>query len=289
MADFKKIVSDNVDGDFFVDTTCINCDTCRQLAPNTFEDNGDYSYVFNQPESEEENLRATEALLACPTGSIGNRGQSLVREVIERFPLPIEDNVYYCGFNSPKSYGGNSFYVQEPDGGWLIDAPKFNNNLVSKLEEMGGIKYIFLTHEDDVADSDKFAAHFKAQRIIHKKALSAQPDSEIVIEGNADKKFLENFTIITTPGHTEGHMVLLYKNKYLFSGDHLYWSRRTQKLDAHERHCWYSFEEMTKSMEKLIDYEFEWVLAGHGDRGKLSKDQIKSQLKALVSKMRSYS
>ena len=36
MADLKKKLSTNVAGDFFVDSTCINCDTCRQLAPATF-------------------------------------------------------------------------------------------------------------------------------------------------------------------------------------------------------------------------------------------------------------
>src|SRR5262249_55506183 len=45
MADRKKIVSQNVPGEFFVDTTCIDCDTCRQLAPTVFEDNGEFSYV----------------------------------------------------------------------------------------------------------------------------------------------------------------------------------------------------------------------------------------------------
>jgi hypothetical protein len=34
MADYKKRVPNNLAGKFFVDSTCINCDTCRQLAPD---------------------------------------------------------------------------------------------------------------------------------------------------------------------------------------------------------------------------------------------------------------
>jgi hypothetical protein len=33
MANPKKRVPENVSGDFFVDTTCIDCDTCRQIGP----------------------------------------------------------------------------------------------------------------------------------------------------------------------------------------------------------------------------------------------------------------
>ena len=40
MADLKKRLKSNMSGNFFVDSTCINCDTCRQLAPETFEEVG---------------------------------------------------------------------------------------------------------------------------------------------------------------------------------------------------------------------------------------------------------
>src|SRR3989442_15647956 len=54
MADLKKKLSTNVAGDFFVDSTGINCDTCRQLALATFQEKGDYSSVYRQPETEPE-------------------------------------------------------------------------------------------------------------------------------------------------------------------------------------------------------------------------------------------
>src|SRR5579885_433797 len=146
MADRKNIVPENVAGDFFVDTTCIDCDTCRQLAPASFAESGEYSYVYSQPKTDDERRAATRALLCCPTGSIGCDGKNLAGEVMNDFPMVMDENVYYCGFNSPKSYGGNSYYIQDPEGNWLIDSPKYTNHLVSYFEEHGGLNYIFLTH-----------------------------------------------------------------------------------------------------------------------------------------------
>ncbi len=285
MADIKKAYSDNVSGDFFVDSTCINCDTCRQLAPAVFADQGAHSYVFAQPVNTAEKRNATRALLCCPTGSIGTIAANQAKTVMKDLPLLIEDNVYYSGFNSPKSYGGNSFFIQHAEGNWLVDSPKYLPHLVKRFRDLGGIRYIFLTHQDDVAEADRYATEFGAMRIIHRADLNSQPKSELVIDGDDTIEFAAEFQIIPVPGHTRGHMVLLYKSKYLFTGDHLCYDRDKKDLYAFRTHCWYSFEEQTRSMAKLLDYNFEWVLAGHGDRIKLPVDQMQTRLKALIERM----
>jgi glyoxylase-like metal-dependent hydrolase (beta-lactamase superfamily II)/ferredoxin len=284
MANENKLVKENVDGHFFVDTTCINCDTCRQLAPIIFADQGEFSYVFNQPKSQTEEIAAMHALLSCPVGSIGNRSKNKP-DVINDFPLPLTQNVYYCGFNSADSYGGNSFFITDPGGNWLVDSPKFLPHLVKRFTALGGIKYIFLTHRDDVADADRYAEAFKADRIIHRDELSAQPEAERVIDEQDNFEFAPGFRIIVTPGHTRGHMVLLYQDKVLFTGDHLSYDPDQQMLSAHERHCWYSWKEQIKSMKKLTKYNFEWVLAGHGNRVHLSADEMQTKLGQLIERM----
>ena len=130
MANFHKRVPENVPGEFFVDVTCIDCDTCRQLAPATFGETGAYAYVYAQPQTADETRQALRALLACPTGSIGTRHRHNITAVRADFPLHLDDGVFYCGFNSLKSYGGNSYVVQHGDGNWLIDSPKFLPHLV---------------------------------------------------------------------------------------------------------------------------------------------------------------
>jgi len=76
VADPNDRVEENVTGTYYVDTQCIDCDVCRDTAPDNFtrcDENG-YSYVFKQPANEEERTLCEEALMACPVEAIGNDG-----------------------------------------------------------------------------------------------------------------------------------------------------------------------------------------------------------------------
>lgn len=230
MATSNKRVTENVDGDFFVDSTCINCDACRQIAPAVFGEAADTSFVKEQPVSTAERRQALRALLACPTGSIGCLGDDNVKAVMRDFPLVVEEPVFYCGYNSPKSYGGNSYFVQHREGNWLIDSPKFIRPLVQRLEVLGGVRHIFLTHRDDVADAERFAEHFGSRRVIHRDELSFQPNAEVVLDGPGPWDLAPGFLAIPTPGHTKGHCVLLFQDRFLFTGDHLSWDRDERRL-----------------------------------------------------------
>jgi glyoxylase-like metal-dependent hydrolase (beta-lactamase superfamily II) len=202
------------------------------------------------------------------------------------YPLPLEGEIYYCGFNSPKSYGGRSYFIRHPQGNWLIDSPKFLPLLVDYFRQMGGIKHLFLTHKDDVADAGEYAKVFRSCRIIHRDEASAQPDAEKILDGVEPIDILPEFKIIPTPGHTKGHCVLHYKDRFLFTGDHLCWDSKKKELHPMNR-CWYSRNEQIKSMKRLIDVKFEWVLPGHGQRVKLPSAVMKQHLKQLVVRMES--
>ena len=269
-----------------MDSTCINCDTCRQLAPFIFGEADDYSFVQAQPSSEGAKRAATRALLACPTGSIGTIGDNRAQEVMQDFPLLIDDNVFYCGFCSPKSFGGSSYLIKRKAGNWLVDSPKFLPHLIKQFSEMGGISKIFLTHSDDVAEANRWAQEFNAERIIHRNELRAQPDAEIVIDGDGVREFDGGaFKVIPTPGHTSGHCVLLHEGKFLFTGDHLAWDRDGKSLTAYRDFCWHSWAKQTESMKRLAQHDFEWVLPGHGDRCQLSPSEMRSQMTSLISWM----
>lgn len=62
-------------GKFYVDSQCIDCDLCRQTAPENFDrsDNG-YSFVKKQPLTPEEETACQQALSECPVEAIGNDG-----------------------------------------------------------------------------------------------------------------------------------------------------------------------------------------------------------------------
>lgn len=283
MADRNKRLDANVAGNLYVDATCINCDTCRQLAPNTFEEVGEYSAVVRQPLSDEQSHQAYQALLACPVGSIGTEhtDKSNLQRARASFPLHLEGGVFYCGFNSEKSFGANSFFVQHPEGNWLIDSPRYIKQLVEAFERMGGIAVIFLTHEDDVADADKYAKHFGAKRMIHRADADAVPGAEWVLDGKEPMQVASQFLVIPVPGHTPGSQTLLYKNQFLFTGDHLWWEPGTRQLGSPRQLVW-NHDQLVRSIEKLLHYRFEWILAGHGDRVRLSIEEMQEQLRLLI-------
>ncbi len=284
MANYSRRVAENIDGLFFVDDTCIDCDTCRELAPESFLDAGEYSAVYKQPVTADDILKASQALLSCPTGSIGTTEKIDLHPAIDSLPMEIEENIYYNGYASRYSFGASSFFIRHPGGNWLIDSPKYQQALVKKFEEWGGIRYIFLSHQDDVADANRYADTFKAERIIHKADSRAEPGAELILEGD-NEIAIGPMTIIPTPGHTRGHCVLLYNN-VLFSGDHLWWSRARNTLNAGRSVCWYSWSEQTRSMEKLLKYDFRGVLPGHGERMALPEAEMKQHLARLVERMK---
>ena len=268
MATIQKRRIENIDGNFYVDSSCIDCDTCRWMAAAIFNRQGSQSAVFHQPETEFERQQALQALLSCPTASIGTVDQPKnIKPIQNTFPIQIEKNIFHCGYHAQASYGAASYFIQRPEGNLLIDSPRFALPLVKRLEELGGIKYLYLTHQDDVADHHKYQQHFNCERILHEDDV--QPDTQLVeikLSGTETVELTPDIQIISVPGHSKGHTVLLYQNKFLFTGDHLAWSPHLLQLYAFRRFCWYSWSEQIKSMEKLADYDFEWVLPGHGRR-----------------------
>src|SRR5262249_42814542 len=102
VARLDRRLPQNAEGDLYVDSTCIDCDTCRQLAPATYarSDAAGMSYVASQPTSPQARERALMALVACPTASIGTTAKADVAAAARRFPLDFGGGVSFCGFTS---------------------------------------------------------------------------------------------------------------------------------------------------------------------------------------------
>src|SRR4030095_7400865 len=111
MADAKRSHEANAPGDYFIDTTCIDCPICRQVAPSIFGDAPEQAVVVKQPETPAERLRAGMALVSCPVGSIGCRSDADVQAAIAALPDLIAGSVYWCGFASEDSYGAQTYLI----------------------------------------------------------------------------------------------------------------------------------------------------------------------------------
>jgi glyoxylase-like metal-dependent hydrolase (beta-lactamase superfamily II)/ferredoxin len=288
MAHLTQRRPENVVGDFYVDSTCIDCDTCRWMAPEVFSDIGDQSAVHHQPANESERLRAMQALLACPTASIGTVEKPVdIKQAQASIPIPIAENIYHCGYHAENSFGAASYLIVRPEGNVLVDSPRFVPPLVKRIEEMGGVKYLYLTHRDDVADHQKFHDHFGCDRILHKDEINRGTQSvETQLTGIEDWTLTNDLQIIPVPGHTKGHTVLLYKNTFLFTGDHLAWDESRQQLIGFRNACWYSWTEQIQSMQRLAGYAFEWVLPGHGRRHHADRQEMQRQMQQCVQWMK---
>lgn len=286
MALSSRRLETNVAGDFFVDDSCINCDACRQIAPDSFGEIGDKSAVVSQPRDPVELLAARKALISCPTASIGTMQKVDLRAVSMLYPEVLDEEVHFCGYTSESSFGALSYLIRRLEGNVLIDSPRFAGPLVKRIESMGGVGTMLLTHRDDVADHAKFHERFGCRRVLHHDDVSSGTAvMEIQPEGQQPLDIFPDLLLIPVPGHTKGHVVYLYQEKYLFTGDHLAWDEENGRLYAFRSACWYSWPAQIESMKRLLEFNFEWVLPGHGRRMNLPAARMRTELEKCIDWM----
>jgi len=292
MANIQQRLPENVPGDFCVDATCIDYDTCSQLAPAIFRDHGEQCSVYHQPETEADTRLAMMSLVACPTGSIGTTEKHDAHIGIDAFPYQVDENVYFCGFTSESSFGAWSYLIVRPEsegGNVLIDSPRFATQLVKRIENLGGVRQMLLTHRDDIADHELFSERFDCERVMHEQDGAARLGIERIIAGEEAIRLDDDLLVIPTPGHTRGHVVFLYGDKFLFTGDHLAWSPSRETLTAFPSVAWYSWVRQTESMAKLAQYDYEWVLPGHGSLHHDTAQNMRYHLQSCIAWMKTFS
>jgi len=289
MARTEARLQGNAAGEFFVDDACIDCETCRTIAPAVFarSDRLGMSIVACQPRTGAETLRAKMALVACPTSAIGTESKLDVRGAVSAFPERIADGVYYCGFTAAGSFGASSYFVTRSAGNVLVDSPRAARPLMDRLAALGGVDLMFLSHRDDVADHAKYADRFGCQRILGAADADASTRGiERLIESTDPVALAPDLEAIPVPGHTRGSFALLYRGEFLFTGDHLWGAEQGARLDASRSVCWYSWNEQVRSIERLLAFDFEWVLPGHGGRFHASRSAVRRALEELLGRIR---
>lgn len=275
----------NAGGDWFVDTRCIDCGTCRDISPALFGDDFGLSVVRRQPGNGEER-DAWLAAQACPTNSIGT---------VSRRPRPGRlypreirpgSGVFDLGYCSEDSFGASAWLVVRPAGNVLVDSPRYTEALARPIDELGGVSHVAFTHRDDVADGRRWAERFGARSWIHIDDRSAAPWATDPITG--EQEIQPGFLAVPVAGHTKGSVVFLLDDRWLFTGDSLAWSHERNDLTAFRGACWYSWTVQSDSLARLADdHRFSAVLPGHGARHLGDADDLHDRLVRLVERMRS--
>lgn len=272
MADPSRRRSENVDGPWFVDETCIDCGTCMWMAPEVFREAGGQSAVHRQPDDAD---AASAALLACPTGSIGGPARRV------GFPRQVLPDVWHMGYHDRRSFGAAAYLVRSDAGLVMIDVPRFVRPLVAAVEAMGGLHAIVLTHRDDVAGHAEWAEHFDVPRFIH-------ADDDVVGDqalAGADGR-VAGLQWMHVPGHTRGSVTYQWRD-VLFTGDHLAGSVADARvLRAFRGACWYDWGAQTTSMRRTAGLDVAHVLPGHGAPWHGDVATFQREMAGLVARMR---
>ena len=254
---------DNVPGSWYVDTRCIRCDAARNWAPGLIGmDTAGRSIILRQPTDSSDVAALWRAAAACPTKSIGHREQPVAPAGI--FPYLLTPGVYALGHNAPASFAAHSFLATRPDGNLLIDSPRFNRALAERIDALGGLAHILLTHRDDVADYARWAERYGARVWIGAADADAAPGATDLTDGPAPTAIAPGVISRPAPGHTRGHVVYHLDDRILFSGDTLHWNQRRGELDVFPDQTFHSWEILADTMDKLAALPVTWLFPGHG-------------------------
>jgi glyoxylase-like metal-dependent hydrolase (beta-lactamase superfamily II) len=177
---------------------------------------------------------------------------------------------------NPDSFGGISYLVKGEHQNFLVDVPEYIGENISFIEHTGPPEFVFLTHRDDVADAEMFREKFGARLIIHESERYAVNNPDVTFR---ETHKLDDAIIIHTPGHSPGSSSLYYPNaRVIFTGDHITADRG--KPVAEDFSWTYNYGLQIKSARKLLDYDFDFILAGHGGRWLIrnAKEELKKFL-----------
>lgn len=275
----------NAPGLWYVDTRCIRCDAARNWAPEQIGmDEIGRSIIRRQPADAAAVAALWRAAAACPTKSIGHR--DFPQEPAGVFPYELAAGVYALGHNAPASFAAHSFLAVRPEGNLLIDSPRFSCPLAERIDALGGVAHILLTHRDDVADYARWAERYGARIWIGAADADAAPLATDVTGPEDIVVIAPGVVSRPAPGHTAGHVVYHLEQRYLFTGDTLHWNQRRRELDVFPNQTFHSWAILADTMERLAALPVDWLFPGHGRWHNIGQGEWARQLTALAPAMR---
>ena len=203
--------------------------------------------------------------------------------------MKIEENVYAL-----ESTKGSYSYLIDDKETILIDTgrPRKVKNILKEIESLNikpkNIKHILLTHHDidhignaallqKETGATLWASKKDIPYILGNKSrpgikklatLLARVKKPEKIKSYDDQK-IGDIEIISTPGHTPGHVSFIYKD-ILFAGDLVENSNGVLKKLAKMTNS--DEKSLNESIHKMSKYSFKWVCPAHGEPLKITDE-----------------
>ena len=213
-----------------------------------------HSYVAVQPRDGEELLRAGMALLACPVGAIGAPSRTDLRPARDEFPEEVAPGVHALGYSSGKALGAAAWLVVRPDGNVLVDVPRFARPLVERVDALGGVAWIVLTHAGGAGEHAAWARQYGARRVLHEADL-ALATAEVETRWTGSLRLADDLRLVEMPGYTPGSAVLLHAEATAFTGG-LVGGDGASGLTCPRAHRAWSAARLRTSLEHLGELPF---------------------------------
>lgn len=166
-----------------------------------------------------------------------------------------------------------------------------------------GVRWLLLTHRDHTHHHAEIAARFPGcRRIIGAADVNLRATQYMETTGDVEIKLGDgpspmaldgtpipvnslphtDLAVLPQPGHTPGSIYLLYRGRFLFTGDHFWYSHRLDRIVAARLQCWKDWARQIESVRRLAAWaeagllQFTWILPGHGEWHFLECDKIET-------------
>jgi glyoxylase-like metal-dependent hydrolase (beta-lactamase superfamily II) len=169
-----------------------------------------------------------------------------------KLPQAIWDNIFAFPPNRD-TLGGTAYFIVENEANILIDCPAWDDTNQKFLHDLGGIRWLFLTHRGAIGKTREIQETFGCEVLVQEQEAYLLPGLRVI-------KFQQEFTLsnlaqaIWTPGHSPGSSCLYYASQggVLFSGRHLLPNQQGEPVPLRTAKTFH-WPRQLKSIQLLID------------------------------------
>ena len=207
-------------------------------------------------------------------------------ELVARFPgtRQILPEVHEFLDRSESTFGGKGFLVTGPKYNVLVDTPACTPRVVDAIREAGGLRYMFLSHRDEIGEIEALHQVVGGAVIMHRSEAHLVPcGTDLVFD--TDFHVEPGLWALHTPGHSPGSACLLLHReglRVLFTGDHIL--RRRDQVPAPLRFPWtWDWEAQVTSARRLLEFDFDYLVPSHASKLKRGYfDDARRRLEAAL-------